>query len=157
MNEQLINKLISNIVHFYPLFQKEFLDLRIDNNVKEISPLLFRILDEIHIEGNTTVSTLSKRLSISMPNTSRSVNTLIKLGYVDKRQDEVDKRIIHLYLTMKGLDLVENSILEAEKKIFTKFNVLDEKEIKELSDSFYLIRNLLIKARDLNENSKGGL
>ncbi|MCM1992242.1 MarR family winged helix-turn-helix transcriptional regulator [Oceanirhabdus seepicola] len=152
MNNENLDKLITNMVHFYILFQQEFLDLGPDVNNNEISPLLFRMLQQIHLEGRTTVSTLSKRVSVSLPNTSRNINKLIQLGYVTKKQDELDKRITHLHLTNKGFDLVSNAILQSEEKLFKKYNKLDSDEIEKLNESFSTIRKSFIKLGTLDND-----
>jgi len=148
MNEEQKQKLILNIVQFYNLFQKEFLDSMPDNNNPELSPLLFKILNEIHFTGTITSSSISKRLSISIPNTSRNINKLAELGYIHKNKDKDDKRITHLTLSQKGLNLIINSNISTEEILFDKFDVLSSQELEELSESFSSIKGLLIKMRD---------
>lgn len=152
MNKTDCEKLILNMVNFYSLFNVEFIDLIPDLTNSEITPLLSRILNFIHFEGTTTASRISKKLNISVPNTSRSINTLNKLGYLIKRQDENDKRIIYLSLSPKALVSI-SSLAEAGQDAFLeRFNVLTDDEMDELSDSLLKAKNLIVKMRDLNEN-----
>lgn len=150
MDKEQSEKLILNMVNFYTLFEKEFLDLLPEFSNRELSPLLSRMLNEIHIQGKTTSSNLSKRLDLSVPNTSRSVNTLFKLGYITKVQDLKDKRIVYLSLSEKGLELILKYIYASQEKFLEKFNVLSQSEIKELTDSFSTIKNVLLKMRNAN-------
>lgn len=151
MNREQSEKLILNMVNFYTLFEKEFLDLLPEFSNRELSPLLSRMLNEIHIQGKTTSSILSKRLDLSVPNTSRSVNTLFKLGYLTKTQDLKDKRIVYLSLSEKGLELILKYIYASQEQFLEKFNVLSETEIKQLTDSFSTIKNILLKMRNANK------
>lgn len=143
MKEKEKHELILNIVNFYTLFQKEILYLMPDNNNSELSPLLFWTLTEIHFAGTVTSSELSKRLSISIPNTSRNVNRLVDIGYIVKIPDATDKRITHLRLSQKGFDLVFNSIITIEDKLLEKFNILDSNEIEKLSEAFFTLNDLI--------------
>ena len=154
MNRTDSQKLILNMVNFNTLFNVEFIDLIPDLSNSEISPLLSKILNFIHLEGNTTASTLSKKLNISVPNISRSINRLNNLDYLIKKQDSNDKRIIYLSLSPKALALI-SSVSSASEEIFLeRFKVLSLEELNELSKSFSKIQNLLIKMRELNVNNK---
>ncbi len=147
-------ELILNMVNFYSLFNVEFIDLIPDLTNTEITPLLSKILNFIHFEGTTTASTISKKLNISVPNTSRSINALYNLGYLIKKQDEKDKRIVYLSLSNKSLNLISSVAAAGEDIFLERFNVLSNEEIAELSQSLLKAQNLIIKMRDLYEDKK---
>lgn len=144
-------KLILSMVNFYTIFNAEFIDIIPDLSNSEITPLLSKIINFIHLEGTTTSSKLSKKLNISVPNTSRSINILNKLGYLIKKQDTTDKRIIYLSLSPKTLDLLLKASVSSDEIFIKKFNSLSTEEILELSQSFSKINSLFIKVRDLNK------
>lgn len=147
-------ELILNMVNFYSLFNVEFIDLIPDLTNTEITPLLSKILNFIHFEGTTTASRISKKLNISLPNTSRSINALYNLGYLIKKQDEKDKRIVYLSLSNKSLNLISSVAATGEDIFLERFNVLSNEEIAELSQSLLKAQNLIIKMRDLYEDKK---
>ncbi|OVE68202.1 MarR family transcriptional regulator [Clostridium diolis] len=147
-------ELILNMVNFYSLFNVEFIDLIPDLTNTEITPLLSKILNFIHFEGTTTASRISKKLNISVPNTSRSINALYNLGYLIKKQDEKDKRIVYLSLSNKSLNLISSVAAAGEDFFLGRFNVLSNEEISELSQSLLKAQNLIIKMRDLYEDKK---
>lgn len=147
-------ELILNMVNFYSLFNVEFIDLIPDLTNTEITPLLSKILNFIHFEGTTTASRISKKLNISVPNTSRSINALYNLGYLIKKQDEKDKRIVYLSLSNKALNIISSVAATGEDIFLERFNVLSNEEITELSKSLLKAQNLIIKMRDLYEDKK---
>ncbi|AQS05587.1 MarR family winged helix-turn-helix transcriptional regulator [Clostridium beijerinckii] len=147
-------ELILNMVNFYSLFNVEFIDLIPDLTNTEITPLLSKILNFIHFEGTTTASRISKKLNISVPNTSRSINALYNFGYLIKEQDEKDKRIVYLSLSNKSLNLISSVAAAGEDIFLERFNVLSNEEIAELSQSLLKAQNLIIKMRDLYEDKK---
>ncbi|NRW25493.1 DNA-binding MarR family transcriptional regulator [Clostridium beijerinckii] len=142
------------MVNFYSLFNVEFIDLIPDLTNTEITPLLSKILNFIHFEGTTTASRISKKLNISVPNTSRSINALYNFGYLIKEQDEKDKRIVYLSLSNKSLNLISSVAAAGEDIFLERFNVLSNEEIAELSQSLLKAQNLIIKMRDLYEDKK---
>lgn len=147
-------ELILNMVNFYSLFNVEFIDLIPDLTNTEITPLLSKILNFIHSEGTTTASRISKKLNISVPNTSRSINALYNIGYLIKKQDEKDKRIVYLSLSNKSLNLISSVAAAGEDIFLERFNVLSNEEIAELSQSLLKAQNLIIKMRNLYEDKK---
>jgi DNA-binding MarR family transcriptional regulator len=154
MNKKATRELILNMVNFYSLFNTEFIDLIPDLTNTEITPLLSKILNFIHFEGTTTASKISKKLNISVPNTSRSINTLYNFGYLIKKQDEKDKRIVYLSLSNKAFNLILSVAATGEDDFLERFNVLSNEEIEDLSKALLKAQKLIIKMRDLNDNKK---
>jgi DNA-binding MarR family transcriptional regulator len=154
MTKEATRELILNMVNFYSLFNTEFIELIPELTNKEITPLLSKILNFIHFEGTTTASRISKKLNICVTNTSRSINTLYNYGYLIKKQDEKDKRIVYLSLSNKALSLISSVAATGEDDFLKRFKVLSDEEIGELSKALLRAQNLIIKMRDLNENKE---
>lgn len=154
MTKEEYQKLILNMVNFYTIFNVEFVDLIPYISNSEVSPLLSKILNMIHMEGSTTSSFLSKRLNVNISNMSRSINTLNSLGYITKKQDSKDKRIIYLSLSQKSLELIYKTTSASEEIFSKRFEVLSSEELEKLSHSFSTIQNLFMKMRDLNINTE---
>jgi len=152
MNKKDTRELILNMVNFYSLFNVEFIDLIPDLTNIEITPLFSKILNFIHFEGTTTASRISKKLNISVPNTSRSINTLYNLGYLIKNKDEKDKRIVYISLSNKALNIILSVAATEQDAFLERFNVLSNEEISELSQSLLKAQNLIIKMRDSHED-----
>jgi DNA-binding MarR family transcriptional regulator len=153
MDNNEYRNLILNMVNFYMLFNSEFSELIPDLSNTEISPLLSKILNLVHEEGITTASILSRKLNVSIPNISRSINTLNALEYIIKKQDSSDKRIIYLSLSPKALAHISKVSSSSDEKFLKRFNVLSLEEVQELSQSFSTIQDLIIKMRTLNKGA----
>ena len=54
--------------------------------------------------GSPTVNEFASFMCISAPNAAYKVNSLIKKGYINKIQSEVDRREYHLEVTQKYID-----------------------------------------------------
>jgi DNA-binding MarR family transcriptional regulator len=107
------------------------------------------MLNEIHIKGRTTSTELSKRLDLSIPNTSRSLTTLHKLGYITKNKDLKDKRIAYITLSKQGVELVAKYSDKSQEDFIKKFQTLSDEEVDEMNTSFEKITKILIKTREL--------
>jgi DNA-binding MarR family transcriptional regulator len=81
---------------------------------------LFRLLERLELgltqlktldqlaawDGEPTVKELAERLGLSLPGTSRNVDGLLRRGYVERREDEHDRRMKRLRITSAGRDVV---------------------------------------------------
>jgi len=137
--------LIHNMSQFYIILQREILDLMAESNDSELSPLLFKALHEIYVDECIIPSILSKRLSITMPNTSRCLHNLTEMGYVIKVKDKVDKRITHIELSLKGINLVQSSVNHMDEVLLGKVEVLNSGELAKISESFLILMSLFKK------------
>jgi DNA-binding MarR family transcriptional regulator len=57
-------------------------------------------------ERELSVKELSERLGLSLPATSRNVEALLQRGYVERREDERDRRVRRLCITPLGREIV---------------------------------------------------
>ena len=54
--------------------------------------------------GSPTVNEFASFMCISPPNAAYKVNSLVKKGYINKVQSEIDRREYHLEVTQKYID-----------------------------------------------------
>lgn len=80
-------------------------------------------------EGSGSVSGLADCLQLSRSNISRTVEELVNAGYVERVQDNNDRRNFHLLISHKGAELIENLLQSNGSKMLEKFITLDENEL----------------------------
>lgn len=54
-----------------------------------------------------SVKELSERLGYSLPSASRTVDALLRRGWLERREDEHDRRVKRVRVTQEGRDLVQ--------------------------------------------------
>lgn len=83
----------------------------IDEQAKRrgLDPLAHQALIQIYgsAEQNMQVNDVARRLDITPPFASRLVRALDEKGYVERRSSEEDKRVIDVYITDSGRELVQ--------------------------------------------------
>jgi DNA-binding MarR family transcriptional regulator len=57
-------------------------------------------------EGELSVKEAGERLGLSLPGASRVVETLLRRGYLARREDPRDRRVKRVRITSEGLDVV---------------------------------------------------
>ena len=61
-------------------------------------------METIQALGRPTISEFAAFMRISLPNATYKVNSLVKKGYIQKKQSQEDQREYHLEVTQKYLD-----------------------------------------------------
>ena len=81
---------------------------------------------------NCKTSDIAYFLSVSPPDSSRIVETLVKKGFIERIYDEKDRRIIRLRITENGkkvFDNIKTELFLSFSKILEKINEQDAKAL----------------------------
>lgn len=114
--------------------------------LSQITYSQFNLIHAIRMTENATITELAEVLSLTKPTLTTAVNKLMKLGLVEKRQSDEDRRIQYLELTPKG-----ESIGKAEMNAFDE--CIDVMRAK-LGDDFEVFEKLLYKLLDAEVMNK---
>jgi len=89
---------------------------------------ILRILRGMNPEP-ATVKMLTERMIDKMSNASRLVEKLRKKAYVERKECSDDRRRVDIYITPKGLDVVEKASIQLESAVASAMNLnIDEAE-----------------------------
>lgn len=130
-----------DLLHYHLTFRNVFKDiLRPDKT--PISE--FEILLLIEETEGIKVGELSKIMSITRPNLTPLVENLFNKGFITRKQDEKDKRVIRLYITDTGKAKIRENLEIIEKRMDVVKQKYSNKElamIKEYCDKLEKILN----------------
>jgi DNA-binding MarR family transcriptional regulator len=71
------------------------------------------------------------------------IDKLVKAGFIDRMQDEKDRRIIRIALTSEGRNFIKNSQKTVKGDMKQLLSTLTFKEIVELKKSIKTIKKIL--------------
>ena len=100
-------------------------------------------LYEIYENGIRTLSTLSKKIYLSMSTLVGVIDRLEEKQFVSRTRDIKDRRIIYLDITEKGREFVTASPYLLHNRLNENLQVLTEDEQIALANSVNLLVNLL--------------
>jgi DNA-binding MarR family transcriptional regulator len=113
------------------------------------------VLLNIYEQKETTTVDLSKELAIDKSNLSRIIESLVKLGYVDRVASKEDRRYSKIKVTAKGKSKsidINKSSNSHYRKVFENIPEWKHKEIVEnltlLTLAFNAEENILLKKED---------
>ena len=93
---------------------------------------ILRILRGMHPEP-ATVKELTERMIDKMSNASRLVEKLYQKGLVDRKDCPEDRRRGHVYITPKGLDILEKASKAMESDMHENLDSLTLEEAEQLN------------------------
>lgn len=99
--EEFVEKFTSLYNKFKKNFYKYIFNTMESDDKSNLTPLEVFTLEVIYLLGRPTVNELAKWLDTSQPNTAYKVTSLVKKGYLERRQSKEDKREYYLVLTHK--------------------------------------------------------
>jgi DNA-binding MarR family transcriptional regulator len=64
-------------------------------------------IDAVYSLGEPTITEIAEKLKITKASVTTGINKLILLGYVDKKQSTIDRRVFHVRLTDPAQELIQ--------------------------------------------------
>ena len=105
----------------------------------------------ISLEQGITQTQLSTYLRIGKSTTAKAVKSLVTKGYVEKRKNEKDARVDHLYLTEKGQKIAPRVAAIFRENLSVASRGLSEAQQTQLLDLMDMVLQNLV-----TENSAKG-
>ena len=144
-----MDKMLDDIYSIVPLFHRTI--LRVENQGHNPMSSDFKVMGILMRHGPLPMSKIGIWLGISKPNMTSIIDQLITEGWVERKQDQKDRRVIEVGLTPQGKMYMEDRWKEARESARKKLSTLSEEERKTLYASLESVRVILSK---LNEMKK---
>jgi DNA-binding MarR family transcriptional regulator len=133
VDNNVIDSIIEDIFHIYPLIYKKLLKVDFESVEGGLSYLHFLIIRMLARSGALPISEIGKRLVIPRPQMTHLIDQLIVLDMVVRLPNTKDRRIINIELTGKGKATLQKCVELARANIKSKLKRLDDVELIELS------------------------
>lgn len=124
--------------------------LKQDNVCFGVTVSQCHILLEIGKNEEISIVELASALNLDTSTLSRSIDGLVNIGLVDRKQNPNDRRYVALSLTRQGKNLYE-SIETANNAYFSKiFQLIPEEKHDQVIESFLLFLEAMKKVKEEN-------
>ncbi len=146
-----VNRMLDNIHLVFPLFHRTLVkpeDLTHNPSSSEFRVMLFLLR-----RNSQPISTIGGMLGISKPNMTAVIDKLIADGYVERKPNMEDRRIIDISITVAGRRYMETCRAEARESMKKRLATLSPGEIDTLYDSLENIRTMLMKLNGITDDN----
>ncbi len=117
---------------------KEVLDINI--NFSYLS-----VLCQIHILNEPAMGELAKATDIQLSTLTRVVDKLVEQGFVVRKSDPSDRRVVRVNVTSKGVKVVQRFEEARRRRIKSILEKLEDKERKDLVEILQKIYNRIFQ------------
>ena len=107
----------------------------ITGEFKNISKNDMHIIDAIGSRQNKNMSTLAKKLKVTVGTITIAINNLVKKGYVNRLRSKEDKRVVLVSLSDKGERAYARHFAFHRDMVDTILKGLDEEETQNLIET----------------------
>lgn len=106
------------------------------HNILGFSKSHILLLELLAREGPKRPSTIAERLKVTTGGVTVLTSKLLKSGFIEKTQNNADRRASQIALTPKGEKILEESREQVTSMVNTMFGMLSNEEIQTLHNIF---------------------
>lgn len=101
------------------------------------------LLKTLREEGGTSVGDLSEKMYLHISTVSGIIDRLEAKGYVVRKREAPDRRVVTVHLTSAGKRIVDRAPEPSQGKLLYSLQTLSEKEVLEMHDVLQKIVRLM--------------
>jgi DNA-binding MarR family transcriptional regulator len=127
-----INNTLVNLINEIWVLEEKAI---ITEEFKDITGNDMHIIEAIGLGDGKNMSSIAKRLNITVGSLTTAMNALVKKGYVVRSRSEEDRRVVLVQLTEKGVAAYNQHAEYHKNMVNAIVDVLDEEEQRVLAKS----------------------
>lgn len=101
------------------------------------------LLKTLREEGGTSVGELSEKMYLHISTVSGIIDRLEAKGYVVRKREARDRRVVTVHLTAAGKRIVDRAPEPSQGKLLYSLQTLSEKDVLEMHDALQKIVRLM--------------
>jgi len=145
MKEKDIDAVTMELFKILPLFQQKLIKPFEQIAKSKISPMQFYVMFTLKEKGDLAMTQLSNELLTSKQQMTPIIDKLIEFGFVERKHDEIDRRIVKITLSSSGKLFLEKQKMEMFDMLKTKIQNLSNDDLSTLHKAFLEIRRVIDK------------
>ena len=103
------------------------------------------VIEAIGLEGGLNMSSIAKKLDVTMGTLTTAMNALVRKGYVDRKRGQEDRRIVRISLLDKGKRVFERHRQFHENMIDAVIKNLNSQETEVLEGALNRLNRFFLE------------
>jgi DNA-binding MarR family transcriptional regulator len=145
MRRDIKDRVAENLLALMPLYHRHV--LKTGPGISGIRIAQYRALGFLMKSGPHSMSEIGGHLSISRPSMTTLANTLIAHGWIERRNNPDDRRIITLSITPAGKKHLQHAFEVYRSDVKALISGLDEQDLQRLSVSLEELQQIFAKLK----------
>ncbi len=143
VNKEMVEQVAKTTFDVLPMLRKRLLRMDVVQAEHNVPMSHVQVLTMLGENGVMTVSEISQRLGIAKPNITPLVDRLIADGYVERRRDETDRRVVKVVLLPEGEEQLASIQETIVRHAMRWVGTIPDKDFYELERSLNSIVRIL--------------
>lgn len=123
---KVINHTLVNLINeIWTLEEKAI----ITEEFKDLTNNDMHVIEQIGLGDGDNMSSIAKRLNITVGSLTTAMNSLVNKKYVERRRSEEDRRVVYVKLTEKGVKAYRHHEDYHKQMTYAILNKLDKEEL----------------------------
>jgi DNA-binding MarR family transcriptional regulator len=139
------SNIVSRILHSYNEISKSINPPSLQRI--ELTTAQIKALTTFHGREAYTMSELSDNLGVTLPTTTSMINRLIQFGFIERKRDNEDRRVVKVKLTTKGRSILKKLMQERRNGLEKLLQALNNEELKKFLEAIESVSILIKKAK----------
>ena len=143
INKDTIEAVATTTFEILPLLRKKLLRMDVVQAEHDMPMSHVQVLAMLGSTGALSVSDISRKLGIAKPNITPLIDKLIESGYVERKRDADDRRVVNVVLLPEGqkkLDDIRETIV---RQVMRWMGTIPEKDFFELAKALETVSQIL--------------
>lgn len=115
--------------------------IRDEMSKNKLSITEFSVLEVLFYQGKQTIQQIGNRILITSGSMTYVIDKLEQRGVIKRNDCREDRRVIHITLTTKGMEMMENIMPKYQEMVDSFFGNLTDDESQLLVDSLKKVSN----------------
>ena len=147
VNKETVETVANTTFEVLPLLRKKLLRMDVVQAEHNMPMSHVQVLAMLGDSGAMSVSEISKRLGIAKPNITPLIDRLIAEGYVERRRDTADRRVVNVVLLPAGEEKLAGIRETIVRQVMRWTGNSPEKDFFELEHALQVISSVLNSAQ----------
>ncbi len=143
INKDTIEAVATTTFEILPLLRKKLLRMDVVQAEHDMPMSHVQVLAMLGNTGAMSVSDISKKLGIAKPNITPLIDKLIESGYVERKRDADDRRVVNVVLLPEGEKKLEDIRETIVRQVMRWMGTIPEKDFFELEKALETVSQIL--------------
>lgn len=143
INKDTIEAVATTTFEILPLLRKKLLRMDVVQAEHDMPMSHVQVLAMLGSTGALSVSEISRKLGIAKPNITPLIDKLIECGYVERRRDVDDRRVVNVVLLPAGQEKLSDIRETIVRQVMRWMGTIPEKDFFELEKALQTVSQIL--------------
>jgi DNA-binding MarR family transcriptional regulator len=144
MNDTDIDRILDNLAAALPVMHRRLLRMDLGGVTAGLTRLHLGIMGMLR-DGSMTVSELARISFVPRPQMTHLLDQLVKSGIVERHPDSVDRRVVNVALTDRGVQMLRDVKRKVEEDLKNRLSGLTSEDLAAMAEALETLNRIVAR------------